>query len=52
MDFGREQILKSALEDKDIKALIEHNQISGDVLEKEILSIYSYMLKEIKNITI
>lgn len=48
MDFGREQILKSALEDKDIKALIEHNQISGDVLEKEILSIYSYMLNKKK----
>ena len=48
MDFGREQILKNALEDKDIKALIEHNQISGDVLEKEILSIYSYMLNKKK----
>ena len=48
MDFGREQILKNALDDKDIKTLIEHNQISCDVLEKEILNIYSYMINKKK----
>ena len=27
MDFQREQILKNALEDKDVKVLVEHNQV-------------------------
>ena len=48
MDFQREQILKNALEDKDVKALVEHNQISEEILNKEILSIYSYMINKKK----
>ena len=48
MDFQREQILKNALEDKDVKALVEHNQISEEILIKEILSIYSYMINKKK----
>ena len=48
MDFSREQILKNALEDKDVKYLVEHHQINKDVLEKEVLNIYSYMINKKK----
>ena len=48
MDFQREQILKNALEDKDVKVLVEHNQITAETLSKEVLSIYSYMINKKK----
>ena len=48
MDFQREQILKNALEDKDVKVLVEHNQITAEILSKEVLSIYSYMINKKK----
>lgn len=48
MDFQREQIINNALEDKDIKAIVEHNQITAEILSKEILSIYSYMISKKK----
>ncbi len=48
MDFQKEQILKNALEDKDIKALVEHNNISADVLERDFLSVCSYMINKKK----
>lgn len=48
MDFQREQMLKNALEDKDIKTLVEHNNISVDVLERDFLSVCSYMINKKK----
>lgn len=48
MDFQKEQMLKKALEDKDLQTLIEHHQINNDILERDILSIFSYMINKKK----
>ena len=48
MDFQREQILKNALEDKDVKTLVEHHNLSAVVLERDFLSVCSYMMNKKK----
>lgn len=48
MDFQREQILKNILEDKDVKTLVEHHQISAEVLENNLLSLFSYSVSKKK----
>ena len=45
MDFQREQILNKALEDSSIKALVEENKISADILKRDFLNIYSLQHK-------
>ena len=48
MDFQREQILKNALEDFDIKTLVTNHNINKDVLERDFLNVCSYMINKKK----
>ena len=48
MDFQREEILKKVLEDKDVQILIEHHQIPAEILEQEVLSLFSYTISKKK----
>ena len=48
MDFQRKQILNKALEDSTLKALVEQNNISAEVLDRDFLNIYSYMINKKK----
>lgn len=48
MDFQKEQILKNCLKDKDVLKLVEEHNISGNLLENNLLSLYSYCLNKKK----
>ena len=48
MDFQIEQILKKALEDAEVKMLVEQNNISADILERDFLSVCSFMMNKKK----
>lgn len=48
MDFQKEQIIKELLKDENVKSLIDENNITNDILEKELLNVYSYCLMKKK----
>lgn len=44
MDFQRESILKKILNNKDIVNLINEYNISNEIIERDLLSLYSYLV--------
>ena len=48
MDFQKEQLLKTALEDKEVQMLVEHNNIGVEILERDFLSVCSFTLNKKK----
>ena len=48
MDFQREQMLNKALEDKDVITLVEQNNISATILERDFLNICSFIMNKKK----
>lgn len=48
MSFQREQILKKILKDQDVIKLINEHQVSEEVLDREFLNLYSYLVNKNK----